>query len=77
MGTCDPWNVAPALPLSSTSTPITMFANDVFMLAMLIKVSMPHVTGSIAPMTAQRKPMLRKKNMKLLLVMLALNIMVI
>ena len=50
-----------------------MCTSDVFALAMLIKVSMPHVTGSIAPVTAQKKPMLRKKNMKLLLVILALN----
>ena len=74
-GAGDPGNVATASPLCSTSTLVTEFTSDMFTLAMMIKGSMPHVAGGIAPVTAQEKPMLRQLRMKILLVMLALIIM--
>ena len=74
-GAGDPGNVATASPLCSTSTLVAEFTIDMFTLAMLIKGSVPHVAGGIAPVTAQEKPMLRKLHMKLLLITLALNTM--
>ena len=50
-----------------------MVANNVFTLTMQIKGSVPHVTGSFAPVTAHEKPLLEKKLMMMQMILIMLD----